>query len=162
MASTYQILATPRRNGVEMPDAAITYTSTDEAVVTVNATGLVTAVANGEADVVVESGTGSLTKHFTVGGGVVGPTIPLSLDWDSHADTQRLSPAVLENRGMQGPLDLIIQHQTWYAKHATEWGVTHQMLHTLRLTSGDAGAGMDAFAVEDAPHWIEGVAQLQS
>lgn len=77
---------------------ALVWTSSDEAVVTVDAEGMVTAVAEGEADITAATENGKLSTscHVTVGVGVTGVDAPETLELQlGETETAELGASVL-------------------------------------------------------------------
>ena len=101
IGETVQLRATVRdqRNNV-MSGQTITWSSGDEAVATVSATGLVTAVANGMTEITAKSGSLSASAEITVSEPV--PTTvtidPASHTLEAIGDTLQLTAVVLDQR----------------------------------------------------------------
>ena len=88
------------RLGVPLPTATVTWASSDEAVTTVSATGLVTAVANGSADVSASLGEVSSSAAVTVAQAVAVITIePASVLFDAVGQTLQLSATTTDVGG---------------------------------------------------------------
>ena len=112
IGATVQLMATVRdqRNNV-MSGQTVTWSSGDEAVATVSAQGLVTAVNNGMADITAQSGTATGRATITVSEPV--PTTvtiePPSATLESIGATVQLSAVVLDQRENAIPDEMV----TW-------------------------------------------------
>ena len=87
-------------NGQAVEEAAVTWSSSDEGVATVNSQGLVTAVSNGTATITARSGSASATAAITVmqsAGRIV--LEPSSATLMSLGETVQLSASVLDANG---------------------------------------------------------------
>lgn len=85
------------QNGEPLADATVTWTSSDPAVATVNASGLVTAAGNGNARVTASSGGASGNAAVTVAQEIVGMDVaPTSQTLVSFGETLQLSARPLD------------------------------------------------------------------
>ena len=87
-------------NGQPMKDATVSWSSNDEAVATVSAQGLVTAVSNGSAQITARSGNASVSVSVTVIQSVGSVVIePSSATLMSLGETVQLNASVLDQNG---------------------------------------------------------------
>ena len=98
LGATAQLSATVRdQNGNEMQGQTVTWASGDEAVATVDASGLVTAVANGAATVTATSGSASGSASVTVAQEAAALTVtPASVVLSAVGETAQLMAEVTD------------------------------------------------------------------
>ena len=96
LGDTTRITATVKdQDGDTIPDATVTWATSDTTKATVSSTGLVTAVANGTATITATSGGSSKTASVTVDQVPDSITLsPVSLSFASLADTATITPTV--------------------------------------------------------------------
>ena len=100
VGATVQLGAEVRdQNGREMAGAAVTWASGDASVATVDATGLVTAVENGQATVTATSGQASAGTHVTVEQQVANIDLSPSADTLVSRDTLRVIASAVDANG---------------------------------------------------------------
>ncbi|MYJ69437.1 MAG: hypothetical protein F4087_13155 [Gemmatimonadetes bacterium] len=101
LGDTVRVTAEPfDANGNPVVDADVVWSSTDQAVATVDSTGLVTAAGNGSATVAATAGGASGTSEITVSQVLVGVGIvPANITFFSLGDTARLEAAGRDANG---------------------------------------------------------------
>lgn len=103
-------------NGNEVPDATVAWSSADEAVATVDASGLVTAAGNGTADITASAGAATGAAAVTVSQVIVAmDVLPAATTLFSLGDTVQLVAAGVDANGHRG-LALTV---AWTSKDAS-------------------------------------------
>ena len=156
LGATVQLTATVLDDhGQPVVDAVVTWQSVDDAVATVSAQGLVTAVANGVARVTARSGSASAGIDVTVmqsAGSIV--IAPMEATLMSLGATVQLTATVLDGNGQ--PVEGAVV--TWQSSDESVATVSVQGLVTaetngvvrITATSGSATSGIDVTVMQSA------------
>ena len=156
LGATVQLMATVLDgNGQPVAGAVVTWMSSDEAVATVNAQGLVTAVGNGVARITATSGGASSGINVSVmqsAGSIV--IAPEEATLMSLGETVQLTAAVLDQNGQ--PVDGAVVR--WSSGDESVATVSSQGLVTavgngvarITATSGSASSGINVSVMQSA------------
>lgn len=134
-------------NGSEMPDAAISWSSLNEDVVSVDGTGLVTAVGNGATQVIAASGALADTASVTVA--QVGAAVTITVPADTmrlEGETQQLAAAWVDANGY--PVDGVAT--TWSSSADSIVSVDASGLVTAGPVNGTAFIRASSGSVTDS------------
>ena len=143
LEDTVQLTATVKnQHGQIMSDVATTWTSSDPATATVDASGLVTAVANGTADVTATAGSVSGVAKMTVAQVPAEISVdPDSLVFTEIGDTARVAVAFVDANG-HAVADAEVEWTSGDPSVATvdDWGLVTAVANGPTVVSATAGS----------------------
>ena len=143
LEDTVQLTATVKnQHGQTMSDVATTWTSSDPATATVDASGLVTAVANGTADVTATAGSVSGIAKMTVAQVPAEISVdPDSLVFTQIGDTARVGVAFVDANG-HAVADAEVEWTSGDPSVATvdDWGLVTAVANGPTVVSATAGS----------------------
>ena len=160
-------------NGQAVAGADFSWESSDEAVATVDATGLVTAVANGSATITATSGSASASATVTVAQVVSTVTVtPATASLAALGDTVRLSAELLDANGQAvAGVDFSWESSDEAVATVDATGLVTAVANgsaTITATAGDASgtseitvtnpdrAALEAlYHATDGPNWVD-------